>query len=209
MTTATDARPRESDAPLRLPGRPRRWRSLLVVLALMAAGATTGVLALAQVDQRSPVLVAAADLPAGHVLTPADVRVVELAGADGLPTVSDPAQVVGAVLALPVAEGGLLSEEIVGGDGAQLAANEVAVSAQLGPGRVPSSVRTGSRVVVVITGADEGDISYPAVVQSLVAAETGNGTLVDLVVDASHATILARAAAEEQLALVHTPGRDE
>ncbi len=125
----------------------------------MAAGATTGVVALAQVDQRSPVLVAASDLSAGHVLTPEDVRVVELAGAEGLSTVSDPAQVVGSVLALPVAEGGLLSQEIVGADGSQLAANEVAISAQLGPGRVPSSVRTGSQVVVVITGDDEGDIS--------------------------------------------------
>ncbi|GAA1109907.1 MULTISPECIES: SAF domain-containing protein [Nocardiopsis] len=180
-----------------------------MVLALMAAGATTGVVALAQVDQRSPVLVAASDLSAGHVLTPEDVRVVELAGAEGLSTVSDPAQVVGSVLALPVAEGGLLSQEIVGADGSQLAANEVAISAQLGPGRVPSSVRTGSQVVVVITGDDEGDISYPAVVQTLTAAETGNGTLVDLVVDASHATILARAAAEEQIALVHTPSGSE
>ena len=192
-------------APLRLPRTRRRWRTVLLIVALMIAGATAGVLALTQVDQREPVLVAASDLPAGHQLTAADVRVVDLAGADSLATISDPAQAVGSVLTMPVAEGGLLAEGLLGGKGDHLAENQVAVSTVLPPGRVPSSVGVGSTVSVVITGDDPGDVSYPAQVTSLTATEAGD-TQLDLVVDASHASIVARAAAEGEVTLVHTPG---
>lgn len=197
---------RESEpAPLCLPRTRRRWRSLLLVAALMAAGATAGVLALTQVDQRDSVLVAASDLSAGHQVTAADVRVVNLAGADDLPTISEPAQAVGSVLTMPVAEGGLLAENLLGGEGEHLAENEVAVSTAMEPGRVPSSVGLGSTVSVVITGEDPGDVSYPAQVASLTVTEAG-ATLLDLVVDASHAALITRAAAEGEVTLVHTPG---
>lgn len=195
---------RETPAPLRLPTR-RRWRSLILIITLMITGATAGVVALAQMDQRTSVLVAASDLPAGHQLTAADVRVVDLAGADSLATVSDPAQAVGSVLTLPVAEGGLIAENLLGGTGGHLAEHQVEVSTMVQPGQVPSSVGFGSTVSVVITGDEPGDVSYPAQVTSMSTTEAG-GTQLDLAVDASHALIVARAAVDGQIALVHTPG---
>jgi hypothetical protein len=173
----------------------------------MVAGATAVVLALGQVDQRAPVLVAAGDLPAGHVVTSADVRVVELAGAEDLPTVSDIDQVVGATLTLPVTEGALLSDAVLEADGEQLDPGQATVGVRLTAGRVPSSVRTGSQVTVVITGGESGTSSFPALVQTLtpLTEEVGGEVLVDLVVDGPHASQLARAAAEEQVSLVQTP----
>ncbi|WP_236572288.1 SAF domain-containing protein [Nocardiopsis sp. FR4] len=208
MVTTTGARTdSDEEAPVRLTGRgTRRWRSLLVAVALMVAGATAVVLALTQVDQRVPVLVAAGDLPAGHVITAADVQVVELAGAERLATVSDIDQAVGATLTLPVSEGALLSDAVLGGDGEQLSSGQAVVSAQLTAGRVPSSVRAGSQVSVTLTG-DGADVSFPAQVQNLtpLSGEAGGDVLVDLVVDGTHAARLARAAAEDHVALVQTP----
>lgn len=204
---ATEPRTRSESEPakLRLPRTRRRWRSLLLVAALMAVGATAGVLALTQVDQREPVLVAAADLPAGHQVTADDVQVVDLAGAENLSTVSEPTQAVGSVLTMPVAEGGLLAEDLLGGEGDYLAEHQVAVSTVAQPGRVPSSVTLGSTVSVIITGEDQSEVSYPAQVASLATTEAGD-TRLDLVVDASHASVITRAAAEEEIALVHTSG---
>jgi hypothetical protein len=212
----TTTEPRTSgngrDESVRLSGRvTRRWRSVVIAVALMVAGATAVVAALSQVDQRSPVLVAAGDLPAGHVVTASDVRVVELAGAESLPTVSDAEQVVGATLTLPVAEGALLSDEVLGADGEQLDAGQATASVQLASGRVPSSVQTGSQVTVILTGESNGSTSFPAQVQSLTPLneEVSGEVHVDLVVDGNHAAQLARAAAEEQVSLVQTPPEGE
>ncbi|WDZ92826.1 SAF domain-containing protein [Nocardiopsis sp. HUAS JQ3] len=210
MVTTADTRTngRDKDDPVRLSGRAtRRWRSAVVAVALMVAGASAVVVALSQVDQRSPVLVAAGDLPAGHVVTAADVRVVELAGAESLPTASDVEQVVGTTLTLAVTEGALLSDAVLGADGEQLASGQATASVQLASGRVPSSVRTGSQVTVVLTGESSDTASFPAQVQSLtpLTEEVGGEVHVDLVVDGTYAAQLARAAAEDQVSLVQTP----
>ena len=202
----TSGKEDKEDQAVRLSGRgARRGRSVVFAVALVVVGASAAVTALSQVDQRVPVLVADADLPAGHQVTAADVQVVELAGADSLPTVSDVEQAVGATLTAPVTDGALLSEELLGADGEHLAEHQAAVGAQLTAGRVPSSVDAGSRVTIVIT-EDGGDVSHPAEVQTLtpLSADESGEVLVDLVVDASHAAQLARAAAEDQIALVHT-----
>lgn len=198
----------ETETPLRLSARsPRRWRSVAAALALITIGGGTAMVALAQVDDRIPVLVAAQDLPSGHRLASADVRVVHLAGADGLPTVTSVDQAVGATLTVPLNEGALVAESALGADGDQLAENEAAVGAHLAAGRIPASVRSGARVVVVLTGEDGGDVSYPAMVQSLtpLSEDAGSEVVVELVLDASHAATVVRAAAEDRIALVHTP----
>lgn len=172
----------------------------------MLAGSSLAVIALTQVDQRVPVLVAAGDLPAGHQVTTADVHVVELAGAGDLPTLSDIEVAVGSTLTVPVREGGVLSPQVLGDAGDQLADHQAAVGAQVAAGRVPSSVEAGTQVVAVITGDEAGEVSYPALVQTVtpLAEDPGGELLVDLVVDSSHAATLTRAAAEGEIALVHT-----
>lgn len=209
MVTATQSRTETEKGSLRLAGRgqgARRWRSAAVAVALVLAGSSLAVVALNQVDQRTPVLVAAGDLPAGHQLTTSDVQVVDLAGAGDLPTVSDIEVAVGSILTLPVREGALLSQGVLGEPGDQLADHQAVVGAQVPPGRVPSSVEPGTSVVVVMTGDEAGDVSYPALVQTVtpLSEDPSGELLLDLVVDASHAAIVTRAAAEGEVALVHT-----
>lgn len=209
MVTATRPRTETMKSSLRLAGSgrgSRRWRSVAVAVALMLAGSSLAVIALTQVDQRVPVLVAAGDLPAGHQVTTADVHVVELAGAGDLPTLSDIEVAVGSTLTVPVREGGVLSPQVLGDAGDQLADHQAAVGAQVAAGRVPSSVEAGTQVVAVITGDEAGEVSYPALVQTVtpLAEDPGGELLVDLVVDSSHAATLTRAAAEGEIALVHT-----
>jgi len=110
VVTATKERTETPDPqPLRLKARSRTWRAGLLAAALMAAGAALSVVALEQVDQRSPVLVAAEDLPAGHQVGANDVRVVEAAGLEGVSTLGEAQPAVGATLTPPVTEGALVS----------------------------------------------------------------------------------------------------
>jgi len=207
--TATQERTERPDAkaqPLRLKARSRRWRAMLLAGALMAAGAALSVVALEQVDQRAPALVAAADLPAGHQVGAEDVQVVEAAGLEGLPTLGEPAQAVGTTVTTPVTEGGLLSEDVLGGEDEQLGSDEATVGLQLEPGRAPSSLRPGAEVTIVLTG-EGSDQSVPARVQTLEGLTDeadGGGVAVDLVVESTYAAQVARAAAEDEVSLVHT-----
>jgi hypothetical protein len=173
----------------------------------MAAGAAAVVLALGQMDQRVPVVVAAQDLPAGHVITAADLRVVDLAGAEALPVISDVTLAVGATTTLPVTEGAFLSEPVLGSEGEQLSSSEASVGAVLSPGRVPASLGAGGQVSVVLTGDDAGASAVPGRVQDLtpLGDDPGAEVRVELVVEASQAAAVARAAAEDGIALVQVP----
>lgn len=207
MVTATKERTETPDPqPLRLKARSRTWRAGLLAAALMAAGAALSVVALEQVDQRSPVLVAAEDLPAGHQVGANDVRVVEAAGLEGVSTLGEAQQAVGATLTTPVTEGALVSQEVLGSEGEQLGSDEATVGLQLEPGRVPSSARAGAQVSIVLTG-EGADQSIPARVQTLEGLTDeagGGGVSVDLVVETTYAAQVARAAAAEEVSLVHT-----
>lgn len=207
---ATTAQERTSNSTqerssLRLRARTRRWRMGLLAAVLMVAGASLSVMALDRVDQRTPVLVAATELPAGHQIEAADVRVVEVAGAESIPTLSDIDQVVGATVTAPVADGAVLSEHVLGGQGEHLSRDEAVVGVQLPAGRIPSSVQNGAQVTVVLTG-EGADQSVPARVQNLESADEAGGAevFVDLVVEGTYAAQLARAAAAEEVSLVHT-----
>jgi len=196
----------QEHSPLRLRARTRRWRMGLLAAVLMVVGASLSVVALDRVDQRSPVLVAATALPAGHQIDAADVRLVEIAGAESIPTLGDIDQVVGATVTTPVADGAVLSEHVLGAEGEHLARDEAVVGVQLPVGRLPSSVRNGAQVTVVLTG-EGADQSVPARVQNLESAadEAGGGEVfVDLVVEGTYAAQLARAAAADEVSLVHT-----
>lgn len=207
MVTATQERTETTDPqPLRLKARSRTWRSGLLAAALMAAGAALSVVALEQVDQRSPVLVAADDLPAGHQVGADDVRVVDAAGLEGISTLDGAEQAVGTTVTTPVTEGALVSQEVLGNEGEQLGSDEAAVGLQLEPGRVPSSARAGAEVSIVLTG-EGADQSIPARVQTLEGLTDeagGGGASVDLVVESTYAAQVARAAAEDEVSLVHT-----
>ena len=195
---ATTAQERTSNSTqerssLRLRARTRRWRMGLLAAVLMVVGASLSVVALAT------------ELSAGHQIEAADVRVVEVAGAESIPTLSDIDQVVGATVTAPVADGAVLSEHVLGGQGEHLSRDEAVVGVQLPAGRIPSSVQNGAQVTVVVTG-EGADQSVPARVQNLESADEAGGAevFVDLVVEGTYAAQLARAATAEEVSLVHT-----
>lgn len=208
---ATTAESRTQGPEVRLAGQgPRRWRWAIAAIAAMATGAAAVVLALGQVDQRAPALVAAEDLPAGHVIEEEDLQVVQLGGADNLPTLSQAEQAVGATLTVPVTSGAVLAQDMLGAQGEQLEAGQAVIGLELTEGALPSSLQPASTVTVVMTGEAEDSVS--AQVQSVSVPEDDAGAAVasvEVVVEDADAARVARAAAEDEIALVQTsPGGD-
>jgi pilus assembly protein CpaB len=133
---------------------------LALVLALRppapAAGAPPG-------QAAEPVVVAAADLPAGVVLTGTDLRTAQLPG-DAVPdgAVAEPADLAGRVLAGPVRSGEPVTDVRVVGPGLWSAVPEgqVAIPVRLADLAVATLLRAGDRVDVL---AAAGDGAGPAV----------------------------------------------
>lgn len=159
MSLTTD-RPRAVDtAAADLPpvsaGMPRVGRRSVrrVVAGLLLVLAT--VVTFWQVDLRRHVdeqfLAVARDVPAGQVIADADVRVVRVANPSGLDLV--PAErrggIVGRSAAVPLAAGSLLVSAQVG-PAAWPAAGQAVIAVPVKPGRAPTSLTTGSRVVVLV-----------------------------------------------------------
>ncbi|RKS08310.1 adhesin HecA-like repeat protein [Nocardiopsis sp. Huas11] len=215
-STGPTSRTRPSPAPpVRLLGSgPRRWRWLVLGLALATTGALAGVTAVERLDQRQGVLVAEGDLPAGHVVGAGDLRVVRLTVADGVSVIGEQEleQVIGRPLTVPVADGSVLAATALGPDAAYPAAEEAVVGAALPPGRYPSSLQAGSAVSVVLiaedgAAEDGGAEAYPARVESVEPSATDGSVIVELAVAALDAARISSAAATESVAVVQVPPR--
>lgn len=159
MSVTTD-RPRAADAaaadlpPVSAGTRRVGRRSVRrVVAGLLVVLAT--VVTFWQVDLRRHVdeqfLAVARDVPAGQVIADADVRVVRGANPSGLDLV--PAErrggIVGRSAAVPLAAGSLLVSAQVG-PAAWPAAGQAVIAVPVKPGRAPTSLTAGSRVVVLV-----------------------------------------------------------
>ncbi len=96
-------------------------------------------------------LAVARDVPAGQVITDADVRVARVANPSGLALVSAQrrAEVVGRTAAVPLAEGSLLVSAQVG-PAAWPPAGQAVIAVPVKPGRAPAGLAAGSRVVVLV-----------------------------------------------------------
>ncbi|GAA3745135.1 hypothetical protein HDA32_005148 [Spinactinospora alkalitolerans] len=215
--------------PVRLLGAgPRRWRWLAAGAGLMVLGALAVVTALGQVDQRSGIVAAARDLPAGHVVGAGDLQVAEIAGGESL-AVIPAAQLdvlIGRTVLAPIGEDAPIAEGTLGADADHPGAGEAVVSASLADNRVPESLRSGAYVSLITTGQGEGDgggdsadaeesaaASGPSeVIEARVQTVTppgegGEETRVELVVDGVDAAEVARAASADALAVVEVSGR--
>ena len=98
---------------LSLPAVLPRFDRRFVLAALMAAGAAVLVLVLTQPPERSPILVAGADLPAGHVLMASDVGVRYVEDPTGLVVGDALGDLAGYSLAVPLERGQPLLAPIV------------------------------------------------------------------------------------------------
>jgi hypothetical protein len=138
--------------------RPRRNPVHIVAGAMLVV-----VLALAfmwiqlRADQTVGVLVVARPVPAGQVITSADLRVATVVPDAGVQLVaaSQADTVVGRTAAVPLVAGALLSPEQVG-PAAWPAAGEAVVALPLKPGRIPAGIAPGARVRVLAVATTEG-----------------------------------------------------
>ncbi|MFY7069714.1 SAF domain-containing protein [Nocardiopsis changdeensis] len=195
-------------------GGARRWRWLALALTLTTAGALSGVIALERLDDRTGVVVADTDLPAGHVLTMDDLRVSEMSVSSDLSFVDAARleEVVGLTLTLPVVEGGVLPESALGADAAFPESDRALVGATLQPGRFPASLGAGASVSVVVSGGEQQEDGAPqaylALVRTLVPDPGVEGAVnVELLVSSADAARIAAAASAGQVSLVQVHPR--
>lgn len=176
------------------------------------------------------VLVAERQLPAGHRLTAADVRIAQWPSNIGQPSVlTDPDVVVGRMTAGPIGSGELVTDSRVLGPGyLDMAAGAVAAPVRLADSGEANLVRTGDVVDVIAARAIDGggQSAEPVAVNARVIAVAtddeasgsllgagsgggalgeGSGNLVVLAVSEDTATDLAAAATRSRLSLVMRP----
>ncbi|WP_239647949.1 SAF domain-containing protein [Nocardiopsis ganjiahuensis] len=194
-------------------GGARRWRWLVLALTLTTAGALSGVIALERLDERTGVVVADSDLPAGHVLDVSDLRVSAMTVSSDVSFVAAERleEIVGQTLTIPVVEGGLVPETVLGADAEFPEADRAMVGATLQPGRFPASLGAGAAVSVVVSAdedAEGGPQAYAALVRSLTPDPGVEGAVtVELLLASADAARVAAAASAGQISLVQVHPR--
>ena len=204
---------------------PRRRRSLpLVAVGVLCSfgGALLFALAYLGAGHHQAVLEVIQPVPAGGVITEADLQVTSLSAAPGLQVVpaAERPSVVGKVATVSLVPGSLLAPAQFG-SGPALGLGQAVVGVGLKPGAMPGSLLPGEQVMIVDTAAGTpGTISPPGgsvlVPQATVFAvpPAGNAAnadpsqtpVVSVVVPAVEASTVAAAAAASQVSLVLVGG---
>jgi hypothetical protein len=188
--------------------RGRGWPVALIGLVLVLGGAF-GAWAWANStapDGARPVLVTAASLPAGHVLTQADLAEVEV-DAEGLSSIEAgrAGEVLGQTLALPVAAGTVLTPSMVG-PAATPEPGRATTTLALPDGSFPAELEPGQTVILMAgPGAETSTATpwqMPAVVRSV--ADLDGSALIGLEFNAADRAGLATARGTEPFLLAWT-----
>jgi SAF domain len=203
-----------------LRGLPRRRRPAMVALAVALAGAGVLVSAgiYARTDHRVPVVMITAAVPAGAVITAADVATADVTVPSGVRVIpgSQLGQVAGQIAAVSLTPGILLAP-------ADLTASQPPgpgqdlIAIPVKPETLPASgLGPGDDVLVVATPGDQGQAgtaaqasSLPAPVRGVVLAVNGapdqdGFDVVDVLVAASSGLQVADQASTGQVALIVT-----
>jgi SAF domain len=143
-------------APAGRRGSRRRWTLAAVGVLLSAGSAVVGLVVWSDAGAARELLVAARSIPAGHVVTESDVRVVAVGGAEGVSVVpaEQASSVVGRAASVPVAAGALLPAEVVGDAGVLPPPGSAVVSKAVGPGVLSPLAGPGATVRVYPAPAD-------------------------------------------------------
>ncbi len=179
----------------------RRCLAGLLAAAALALALRPPDLPAAAPPPGTPVVTAAADLPAGTTLTEAALVVTELAAAPGGAT-ADPGALVGRVLAAPLRAGEPVTDVRLVGPGltALLPVGQVAAPVRLADLAVAGLAGPGDRVDVLATVPDADRAEVVARGALVLAAPDDDGLLV-LAVDEVTAATLAAAATGTTLTL--------
>ncbi len=204
----------------KLRGLPRRRRPAMVALAIALAGA--GVLASTAVyertDRQVPVIMVTAAVPAGAVITAADVATADVSVPSGVHVIpgSQLGQVAGQTAAVALTPGTLLAPADLTvaqppGPG------QVLVAVPVKPESLPASgLQPGDQVLIVATPGDQGQSGnsgqatslqapVPGIVEAVNTVPDQDGfDVVDLLVLASDGVPVAAQASTGQVALIVT-----
>jgi hypothetical protein len=188
------------------------WMVLGVILVV--GGALLFAALAASLSGRQSVLAMARSVPAGQVVTEADLAEVRMASDGGLRAIAaaDRHTVVGQTAALDLIEGTLVTRDHLGA-GSGPGPGKAVIGVALEPGQVPSSeLAPGDRVQVLDTGTAPvaGQRSQPRVLAGARVSEvewvdTGASSgeaVVSLVVEEVEAPAIAAAAADDRVILV-------
>lgn len=169
--------------PPRLAAPRRRMDLPYVVLGLLLV--VIGALAVTTIvlrnSGRTPILVLARDVPAGQILTAADVRTELVAIGSGIAVVpaSNSGSVVGRAAAGPLHAGHLLAPDDVGAQ-AWPPAGQAVLAFSLKPGNYPPDLSAGARVAV-LTAPPSGQAGTTQPARGTVGlAETPSATVLDV-----------------------------
>ncbi|MCX5535740.1 SAF domain-containing protein [Streptomyces sp. NBC_00006] len=142
----------------------------------MAVSAVGFALIVSEIGGRTDVLMLARDVPAGHVIRPTDLRIVEVAAETGVVPLAHRGTVLGKRAQIPLTKGALLSSGQVGerSEFPPKGLSQVAVAVEAGG--APPDVTRGDRVALVAGpdasgGTDDGDDAKGA--SSVVGTVTG------------------------------------
>lgn len=196
-------------------GRRHPWAAGGV--CLVACAALLGAWLFAPPASTTSVVVAAADLAPGHIITQADLRIVDVGRSHGFRSV--PAErrdaLVGAAARALIPEGTLFHPDHVVAPGLAVPRGKVVVGAVLTPGALPvPALRPGDPVVVlaataggdgddrhVFAGAAAIDGAEVWAVEDVTLPSTPGAVWVALLVDVADQTEVAHAAAADHLRL--------
>lgn len=203
---------------LRGGGRRRSVPHLLVGALLVIACAATFVVVSVNSDDRQTVLALARPVAIGHVLTPQDLRQVNIAVDTGVSTVSagQATSVVGKTASESLPAGALLTPQAIGSPVIPSAGQAIA-SLSLKPGQFPQEVSPGAHVSVVFapsrrdgsasgsSTSSDAQPTWPAVVTSMTSPPNTQTTVVSVQLSQTAARQVAAVPAG-QLSLVMLPG---
>lgn len=151
--------------------------AVLVVVSALAFAVTA-----MRVDPRTPVLAVAAAVPAGHVLTDADLVVLRIVPDQALAVVpaTQRSSVVGRSVRLPLAAHTLLAQQVLG-PAAWPPPGQSVIAVSVKPGRLPDGLSAGAPVLVLLVATPStADGSGSEVDQraqaTVVALGTADGT---------------------------------
>jgi hypothetical protein len=200
-------------------GRRRRPAVWVAGVALIAVGAAVATSAALSAGAKHDVLALSRSVPAGRLLTAADVRTVRVAADSSVAIVpaADESSVVGQRTAVDLIANSLLTNADLGG-AAVPGKGQALLGVALKPGQLPArSLSRGDQAELIPTpstststssasGSDSSAVTLvPVTVDAEGAAGSDGTTVVDLVLPADAAPKVAAQAAAGQLVLVLLP----
>jgi hypothetical protein len=220
MTTATATRPtRSTKGPQRtsLPTRTRMRGQIIAGILVIVGAALIGALVFLNAGDRVTALAVRDAVPAGQVITRANLVSTSIAGVDGAIPVEDASKVVGKTATVGLVPDQIITQSLVS-DGTLPAKGEAITGLSLTAAQIPSAgVDEGDAVrLIAVPGADttaSGDLGETvdvlaerAIVYSVKEATTGDAVaLVSVVVPEAQANRIALYSAAGRVAVVRTP----